>query len=119
MLCQAWVGEGPLALHVDDQYGQFTPTEGRLLQATPLLSGGIDTLLEETIVLKGIIKTSLMALALCSSLTLASDSLGSRVEKYYNEELGELFIWFHQHPELSMMEFETSKRLASELSALG
>ncbi len=119
LLCQAWVGEGPLALHVDDQYGQFTPTEGRLLQATPLLSGGIDTLLEETIVLKGIIKTSLMALALCSSLTLASDSLGSRVEKYYNEELGELFIWFHQHPELSMMEFETSKRLASELSALG
>jgi hippurate hydrolase len=50
---------------------------------------------------------------------VASGELTDRVEQLYEEQLGDLFLWFHQNPELSMMEFETSKRLASELEALG
>lgn len=31
----------------------------------------------------------------------------------------ELYVWFHQHPELSMQEHETSARIAAELDGLG
>ena len=35
------------------------------------------------------------------------------------EEREELYKWFHQNPELSMEEHETSKRIAAELEKLG
>lgn len=69
--------------------------------------------------MRSLIKTSLMSFVLASPLVLASGELTDRVEQLYKEQLGDLFLWFHQNPELSMMEFETSKRLASELEALG
>lgn len=62
--------------------------------------------------------TSLMALAVASPVS-ATTPLSERVEAIYQDQLGDLFVWFHQNPELSMMEFETSKRLATELSKLG
>ncbi len=37
----------------------------------------------------------------------------------YQKTLDPLFKWFHQHPELSTQEFETSDRLAAELEASG
>ena len=49
----------------------------------------------------------------------AADSLTQRVDEIYDDQLGELFLWFHQNPELSMMENKTAARLASELEALG
>jgi len=69
--------------------------------------------------MRSLIKTSLMSFVLASPLVVASGELTDRVEQLYAEQLGDLFLWFHQNPELSMMEFETSKRLASELEALG
>ena len=69
--------------------------------------------------MRSLIKTSLMSFVLASPLVVASGELTDRVEQLYEEQLGDLFLWFHQNPELSMMEFETSKRLASELEALG
>ena len=69
--------------------------------------------------MRSLIKTSLMSFVLASPLVVASGELTDRVEQLYEEQLGDLFLWFHQNPELSMMEFETSKRLASELDALG
>lgn len=69
--------------------------------------------------MRTLIKTSLMSFVLASPLAMASSELTDRVEQLYEEQLDDLFLWFHQNPELSMMEFETSKRLASELEALG
>ncbi len=69
--------------------------------------------------MRSLIKTSLMSFVLASPLVVASGELTDRVEQLYAEQLGDLFLWFHQNPELSMMEFKTSKRLASELEALG
>ena len=69
--------------------------------------------------MRSLIKTSLMSFVLASPLAMASSELTDRVEQLYEEQLDDLFLWFHQNPELSMMEFETSKRLASELEALG
>ena len=69
--------------------------------------------------MRSLIKTSLMSFVLASPLVVASGELTNRVEQLYEEQLDDLFLWFHQNPELSMMEFKTSKRLASELEALG
>ena len=69
--------------------------------------------------MRSLIKTSLMSFVLASPLVVASGELTDRVEQLYEEQLDDLFLWFHQNPELSMMEFKTSKRLASELEALG
>lgn len=69
--------------------------------------------------MRSLIKASLMSFVLASPLAMAASELTDRVEQLYEEQLDDLFLWFHQNPELSMMEFETSKRLASELEALG
>ena len=66
-------------------------------------------------VLRGIF--GLFALAL-SGLALASD-YREEVESIYAAQLAPLFDHFHRHPELSMMEQETSARLADEIEALG
>ena len=52
-------------------------------------------------------------------LGYANPDLDQRVDALYDEELGELFLWFHQNPELSHMEHKTAARLASELEQLG
>ncbi|MGD2008442.1 MAG: amidohydrolase [Cellvibrionales bacterium] len=49
----------------------------------------------------------------------ANADLEQRVDTLYDEELEELFLWFHQNPELSHMEHKTAARLASELEQLG
>ena len=49
----------------------------------------------------------------------AADSLRGSIASDYDDNLDTLFLHFHQNPELSHFEFETSKRLAAEISALG
>jgi len=49
----------------------------------------------------------------------AAEDLRGSIAADYDNNLEELFLHFHQNPELSHFEFETSKRLAAEISALG
>ena len=49
----------------------------------------------------------------------AADDLRGSIAADYDRNLEELFVHFHQNPELSNFEFETAKRLATEISALG
>ena len=53
------------------------------------------------------------------SSSQAADDLRSSIASDYDDNLDTLFLHFHQNPELSHFEFETSKRLAAEISALG
>ena len=50
---------------------------------------------------------------------MAASELDARVDQLYDDELADLFLWFHQNPELSHMENKTSSRLAAELETLG
>ena len=55
-----------------------------------------------------------------SSVAIASDEdLTEAIASDYQQNLQALFIHFHQNPELSNLEFETAKRMATELRALG
>ena len=49
---------------------------------------------------------------------LANEALEVEVKAVYESKLKELFLYFHQNPELSTMEHKTSARLADELTAL-
>lgn len=49
----------------------------------------------------------------------AADDLRESVAADYENNLEALFIHFHQNPELSNFEFETAKRMAAEIRALG
>ncbi|MBT6482791.1 MAG: amidohydrolase, partial [Gammaproteobacteria bacterium] len=49
----------------------------------------------------------------------ADTALKSDIDNHYDEHLSELFLWFHQNPELGFLEHQTAARLASELRALG
>ncbi len=49
----------------------------------------------------------------------AADNLRESIAADYDNNLEELFVHFHQNPELSNFEFETAKRMAAEISALG
>jgi amidohydrolase len=49
----------------------------------------------------------------------ADDDLRGSIARDYDNNLESLFIHFHQNPELSNFEFETAKRLAKEIRALG
>ena len=51
--------------------------------------------------------------------SLANEALEAEVRAVYDSKLKELFLYFHQNPELSTMEHKTSARLADELQALG
>lgn len=67
------------------------------------------------------VKSPWMVLAgvvLCAQ-AVAADGLAAEVQADYDAYLGELFVHFHRHPELSMMETETAARLARELRAAG
>jgi hypothetical protein len=44
-----------------------------------------------------------------SSLVLQAQSLRESIDRDYQENLEDLFIHFHQNPELSFVEFETAK----------
>ena len=56
---------------------------------------------------------------LCLNTGLAADTLRDDVSTLYDEKLRDLFLFFHQNPELSTMEHQTSARLADELESLG
>ncbi len=61
----------------------------------------------------------LAALALCAASFSQAETLRDSIDADYKQNLKNLFIHFHQNPELSFREFETAKRMASELRALG
>lgn len=61
--------------------------------------------------------SGLLAAGIC--LSAGADTLRESIARDYSENLAELFLHFHQNPELSFREFETSKRLAAEIRALG
>ena len=52
-------------------------------------------------------------------VSFANEALEAEVKVVYDSKLKELFLYFHQNPELSTMEHKTSARLADELTALG
>lgn len=66
-------------------------------------------------------KSLLLASALLLSAVpaFAAETLPEKIQKDYEENLEALFIHLHENPELSFQEHETSKRIASELTALG
>ena len=68
--------------------------------------------------LKRTLLLSLLALAMQGS-TLAAAPLSDAVNQVYDAKLKDLFLYFHQNPELSTMEHQTSARLADELASLG
>ena len=49
----------------------------------------------------------------------AAGALSEAIAADYAETLEDLFLHFHEHPELSNLEFETATRLATELRSLG
>ena len=49
----------------------------------------------------------------------AESSLSEAVARDYDAHLGDLFVHFHRHPELSFMEHKTAARLAAELREAG
>jgi len=67
------------------------------------------------------ITTSLIAITALALAAPASadDTLRADIAADYEQNLEALFTHFHQNPELSHREFETSKRLAAEIEALG
>ncbi|VAW02793.1 N-acetyl-L,L-diaminopimelate deacetylase, partial [hydrothermal vent metagenome] len=62
---------------------------------------------------------SLIAIAALTAPALAQSDLRADIAADYDANLAALFTHFHENPELSHREFETSKRLASEIRALG
>ena len=54
-----------------------------------------------------------------TSSSHAADDLRGSIAADYEENLEELYVHFHRNPELSNFEFETAKRLASEIAVLG
>ncbi|MEM9302621.1 MAG: amidohydrolase [Pseudomonadota bacterium] len=64
------------------------------------------------------VATMLLIAGLLAAPPGAADLRGA-VEADYESYLEPLFIHFHRNPELSFREFETAKRIASELRSLG
>lgn len=56
---------------------------------------------------------------LMSSSIMADNKLSLIIQKDYDENLKELFVYFHKNPELSLQEHNTAARLARELKAAG
>jgi hippurate hydrolase len=57
--------------------------------------------------------------AISQSAQAVDEALKSDINAYYESHLSELFLWFHQNPELGFLEHETAARLTAELRALG
>jgi hippurate hydrolase len=66
------------------------------------------------------LSTSLLviAVALCSNVQ-AAEYLKESIAQDYDENLAEMFVYFHENPELSNLESNTAKRLTEEISAFG
>ena len=64
-----------------------------------------------------------LVFVICCSISVSSAAadqiLKAAISQYYDDHLEELFAWFHQNPELSFLENNTSARLAEELRGLG
>jgi hippurate hydrolase len=58
-------------------------------------------------------------LLIFTQYAVASNNLRDSVADDYDARLSQLFIHFHQNPELPNFEFETAARLATEIRALG
>jgi len=65
----------------------------------------------------GLFWLTLISLSLGTSAL--AQSLAEEVDAVYDAKLKDLFLYFHQNPELSTMEHKTAARLANELEALG
>ena len=48
--------------------------------------------------------------AISQSVQSADEALKSDIDAYYDSHLSDLFLWFHQHPELGFLEQETAAR---------
>lgn len=66
-------------------------------------------------------RSLLLACSLCvvCQSAFATEYLRESIAKDYDENLEALYLHFHRNPELSNLEFETAKRLASEIRAFG
>ena len=62
----------------------------------------------------------LLAVTASMQSGMAADAaLKSDIDDYYDEHLSELFLWFHQNPELGFLEQQTrSEEHTSELQSL-
>ncbi len=60
-----------------------------------------------------------MALVLSPLSQAADAALKLAIDDYYESHLAELFLWFHQNPELGFQEQRTAARLAAELRDMG
>lgn len=63
--------------------------------------------------------TAALLVAGAGAAAAAPASLSEAVARHYDEQLDDLFVWFHRNPELSFLEHETATRLAEELEKLG
>lgn len=63
--------------------------------------------------------SAVAAIALFAGAAAAGDDLNATIKKDYDSHLGALFVHFHKNPELSSQEYETAKRVASEIRAAG
>lgn len=61
----------------------------------------------------------MIAIVFSLSTAQAAEYLRESVARDYDENLAEMFLHFHRNPELSNLESETAKRLASEIRAFG
>ena len=62
---------------------------------------------------------SISALALVLSTTAMADEITDDIAADYNNYLADLFVHFHENPELSFQEVKTAARMAEELRAAG
>ncbi|WP_136163719.1 amidohydrolase [Sphingomonas flavalba] len=60
----------------------------------------------------------LLAAALATTPALAAPDYQAAIKADYDKDLGQLFVWFHQNPELSFKEVNTAARMAKELRAV-
>jgi hippurate hydrolase len=63
--------------------------------------------------------TALISACLIVAVPASADELAASVKQDYDDYLAALWDHFHRNPELSLVETETAKRMASELRAAG
>ena len=61
---------------------------------------------------------SLLAVS-AATASAADAAIKTAIAQHYDSHLSELFLWFHQNPELGFLENKTAQRLAQELRDLG
>ena len=65
------------------------------------------------------LRLSLAAVLLAALSPVYASDLATTIKADYDGYLWPLFDYFHRNPELSLVEFETAKRMAEELAAAG